>query len=223
MCISALTCTGRLSSGSKKILLPATIECAQVLVLALLSSIKPQTSTTECNSCLGYQHADSQTDNLSTRAPTQVRLLARLGGSLPRKAACRQIEYVSGSATQTRKSLVKGERFIRSVWMAEMAERCDRGGNQTLPTYPGPSHKLFIGLSWNKFCRLKNWVNQDVFLVIMFLASWKTMPAGLKHNYCLFKDQFSWSGAESQLWLSGVWVVKIGTVHCQVIASRPFG
>ena len=71
----------------------------------------------------------------------------RIGGSLPRKAACRQIEYVSGSATQTRKSLVKGERFIRSVWMAEMAERCDRGGTQTLPTYLGPSHKLFIGLS----------------------------------------------------------------------------
>ena len=135
MCISALTCTGRLSSGSKKILLPATIECAQVLVLALLSSIKPQTSTTECNnSCLGYHHADSQTDNLSTRAPTKLRLLARLGGSLPRKAACRQIEYVSGSATQTRKSLVKGERFIRSVWMAEMIGWCVRG--ETRPYQP---------------------------------------------------------------------------------------
>ena len=76
------------------------------------------------------QTVNSQTDNLSTRAPTKVRLLARLGGSLPRKAACRQIEYVSGSATQTRKSLVKGERFIRSVWMAEMIGWCVRGGTR---------------------------------------------------------------------------------------------
>ena len=196
--------------------------------------MKLQIYTTECNSCLSYSSpglssmACKQTtgqpgpnkDEVAGRGSVDC---TRIGGSLPRKAACRQIEYVSGSATQTRKSLVKGERFVRSVWMAEMAERCDRGGNQTLPTYLGPSHKLFIGLSWKKFCRLKNWVNQDVFLVIMFLASWKTMPAGLKHNYCLFKDQFSWSGAESQLWLSGVWVLKIGTVHCQVIASRPFG
>ena len=32
---------------------------------------------------------------------------------------------ISYSATQTRKSLVKGERFIRAVWMAEMmSETC---------------------------------------------------------------------------------------------------
>ena len=36
--------------------------------------------------------------------------------------------------------------------------------DQTLPTYLGPSHKLFHCLSWKKFCRLKNLVNQDVFL-----------------------------------------------------------
>ena len=47
--------------------------------------------------------------------------------SCPREGtANRQIIGISYAATQTRKSLVKGERFIRAVWMAEMmSETCD--------------------------------------------------------------------------------------------------
>ena len=40
--------------------------------------------------------------------------------AVPEGTAYRQIIVISYIATQTRKSLVKGERFIRSVWMAEM-------------------------------------------------------------------------------------------------------
>ena len=40
--------------------------------------------------------------------------------AVPEGTACRQIIDISYIATHTRKSLVKGERFIRSVWMAEM-------------------------------------------------------------------------------------------------------
>ena len=40
--------------------------------------------------------------------------------AVPEGTAYRQIIVISYSATQTRKSLVKGERFIRTVWMAEM-------------------------------------------------------------------------------------------------------
>ena len=45
----------------------------------------------------------------------ELRLVA-----VPEGTAYRQIIDISYIATQTRKSLVKGERFIRSVWMAEM-------------------------------------------------------------------------------------------------------
>ena len=40
--------------------------------------------------------------------------------AVPEGTANRQIIGISYNATQTRKSLVKGERFIRAVWMAEM-------------------------------------------------------------------------------------------------------
>ena len=40
--------------------------------------------------------------------------------AVPEGTAYRQIIDISNNATHTRKSLVKGERFIRSVWMAEM-------------------------------------------------------------------------------------------------------
>ena len=40
--------------------------------------------------------------------------------AVPEGTAYRQIIDISYIATHTRKSLVKGERFIRSVWMAEM-------------------------------------------------------------------------------------------------------
>ena len=40
--------------------------------------------------------------------------------AVPKGTAYRQIIDISYIADQTRKSLVKGERFIRSVWMAEM-------------------------------------------------------------------------------------------------------
>ena len=40
--------------------------------------------------------------------------------AVPEGTANRQIIGISCIATQTRKSLVKGERFIRAVWMAEM-------------------------------------------------------------------------------------------------------
>ena len=40
--------------------------------------------------------------------------------AVPEGTAKRQIIDISYIATQTRKSLVKGERFIRAVWMAEM-------------------------------------------------------------------------------------------------------
>ena len=40
--------------------------------------------------------------------------------AVPKGTAYRQIIDISNNATHTRKSLVKGERFIRSVWMAEM-------------------------------------------------------------------------------------------------------
>ena len=42
------------------------------------------------------------------------------GDCPPRKTVCRENNNVSVSATHTRKSLVKGERFIRYVWMAEI-------------------------------------------------------------------------------------------------------
>ena len=46
--------------------------------------------------------------------------------AVPEGTANRQIIGISYIATQTRKSLVKGERFIRAVWMAEMmSETCD--------------------------------------------------------------------------------------------------
>ena len=45
--------------------------------------------------------------------------------AVPEGTANRQIIGISYNATQTRKSLVKGERFIRAVWMAEMMpEHC---------------------------------------------------------------------------------------------------
>ena len=40
--------------------------------------------------------------------------------AVPEGTAYRQIIVISYIAPQTRKSLVKGERFIRAVWMAEM-------------------------------------------------------------------------------------------------------
>ena len=40
--------------------------------------------------------------------------------AVPEGTAYGQIIDISYIATHTRKSLVKGERFIRSVWMAEM-------------------------------------------------------------------------------------------------------
>ena len=43
--------------------------------------------------------------------------------AVPEGTAYRQIIDISYIATHTRKSLVKGERFIRSVWMAEMMTR----------------------------------------------------------------------------------------------------
>ena len=43
--------------------------------------------------------------------------------AVPEGTAYRQIIDISYIATHTRKSLVKGERFIRSVWMAEMMPR----------------------------------------------------------------------------------------------------
>ena len=43
--------------------------------------------------------------------------------AVPEGTAYRQIKDISYIATHTRKSLVKGERFIRSVWMAEMMPR----------------------------------------------------------------------------------------------------
>ena len=43
--------------------------------------------------------------------------------AVPEGTACRQIIDISYIATHTRKSLVKGERFIRSVWMGEMMTR----------------------------------------------------------------------------------------------------
>jgi len=49
-----------------------------------------------------------------------TRFLNCIGDCPPGKTVCREIEDVSESATHTRKSLVKGERFIRSVWMAEI-------------------------------------------------------------------------------------------------------
>ena len=49
-----------------------------------------------------------------------TRFLNCIGDCPPRKTVCREIEDVSESATHTRKSLVKGERFIRYVWMAEI-------------------------------------------------------------------------------------------------------
>jgi hypothetical protein len=47
-------------------------------------------------------------------------LLLNLVDCLPKKSVIEEIKVISICATQTRKSLVKGERFIRSVWMAEM-------------------------------------------------------------------------------------------------------
>ena len=39
--------------------------------------------------------------------------------AVPEGTAYREIIFISQDATQTRKSLVKGERFIRAVWMTE--------------------------------------------------------------------------------------------------------
>ena len=128
--------------------------------------MKLQIYTTECNSCLSYSSpglssmACKQTtgqpgpnkDEVAGRGSVDC---TRIGGSLPRKAACRQIEYVLGSATQTRKSLVKGERFIRSVWMAEMAERCDRGGDPDPTSLPGPITQAFYWFVLKKVLQIE--------------------------------------------------------------------
>ena len=58
------------------------------------------------------------------------------------KTSHREIEIVSVSATQTRKSLVKGERFVRSVWMAEIWEN----GDCRKPEGEGPGDHKFVKL-----------------------------------------------------------------------------
>ena len=49
--------------------------------------------------------------------------------AVPEGTANRQIIGISYIATQTRKSLVKGERFIRAVWIAEMITRTGYSSN----------------------------------------------------------------------------------------------
>ena len=49
--------------------------------------------------------------------------------AVPEGTAYRQIIVISYIATQTRKSLVKGERFIRAVWMAEMMPETRNSSN----------------------------------------------------------------------------------------------
>ena len=54
--------------------------------------------------------------------------------AVPEGTANRQILGISYIATQTRKSLVKGERFIRAVWMAEMMP-CNRYSSNCITLY----------------------------------------------------------------------------------------
>ena len=61
------------------------------------------------------KHSDILSSRVNNYIIKRLRLVA-----VPEGTACRQIIDISYIATHTRKSLVKGERFIRSVWMAEM-------------------------------------------------------------------------------------------------------
>ena len=67
--------------------------------------------------CLKFQI--EKKNILSSRVNNYIIKRLRLV-AVPEGTAYRQIRDISYIATQTRKSLVKGERFIRSVWMAEM-------------------------------------------------------------------------------------------------------
>ena len=66
----------------------------------------------------------ADTDTTTTTLTQQHRyrdlLVVIILVAVPKGTANRQIIGISYIATQTRKSLVKGERFIRAVWMAEM-------------------------------------------------------------------------------------------------------
>ena len=67
--------------------------------------------------CLKFQI--EKKNILSSRVNNYIIKRLRLV-AVPEGTAYRQIRDISYIATQTRKSLVKGERFIRSVWMAEI-------------------------------------------------------------------------------------------------------
>ena len=76
------------------------------------------------------------------------------------------------SATQTRKSLVKGERFIRSVWMAEILGWSSRDPPDltNLKDLTQKASQLFV---LQKFYNLEKSSKQDVFLANIFRPSRK--------------------------------------------------
>ena len=87
--------------------------------LSILTSKTVQTvdtnnkTTTETHSTLKYSQS------IVTVESSKAHVIEIILVAVPEGTANRQIIDISYIATQTRKSLVKGERFIRAVWMAE--------------------------------------------------------------------------------------------------------
>ena len=80
-------------------------------------------TTTDTHSTLKYSQS------IVTVESSKAHVIEIILVAVPEGTANRQIIDISYIATQTRKSLVKGERFIRSVWIAEMITRTWQSGN----------------------------------------------------------------------------------------------
>ena len=85
-------------------------------------------TTTDTHSTLKYSQS------IVTVESRKAHVIEIILVAVPEGTANRQIIDISYIATQTRKSLVKGERFIRAVWMAEMMP-CNRYSSNCISLY----------------------------------------------------------------------------------------
>ena len=133
--------------------------------------------------------------------------LSNLDDCPPKRSVWRQIKKISVSAPHTRKSLVKGERFIRYVWKAEKMTDCECSSvhlSFSNVSRPGSPSLLNLLCSSFLFTNLSccHWVLQSQRRIFVFYKNYPQGTAPDVRTVLLFKLRLqfqSWTDVK-RLW-----------------------